>query len=295
MKSKIFSIGIIVLVACGIYYTIAFSYLYKPWRIIPYFFFDSCDKSELTGFDYRFFYDTEAWPLAQACRSQDTTEIERLVKIVGIDVNYKEHMRGITVLHSAVAQENAASVRTLLRNGADPNLCMGTEDHPLGNALCLEPSPQIFRYLLEQGGDVNAIVFGHEHLINCWTLQKNDEFFKMLIDAGAQINIDSLCEQERQPIVNCLIDQRYKSVLYLLERGAWYDERITENGHGILDRLRLDCNLVVGSQKHKDKMEVVKFLQEHGLDYWSCPIPDDVMKNIKKNHPKDWEEFCKQY
>ena len=282
-----------VLKGIAIYYIIALLCLLKPWEWIYYGICDGVDKSHIHGYDYRLFYDTEAWPLAKACRKQDTLKIERIIRETGIDANYKDSLTGRSVFNCAISNEDAASVKTLLRLGADPNIPLWKE-YPSGNSFCIETSPKIYKALLPYCKDPNAIVSKHYgHLISLWA-GDNDELTELLVEAGAKVNIDSLCDGEVQPIVKCITKQHFKMAFYLLEHGAWYDERINVNGYGILYLLRVDCSLL-SYRQHKYKMKVVQFLQEKGLDYWSYPIPEETLKEIKAKHPWDWEDYCKRY
>ena len=274
----------------ALYEIIALICIFKPWKIIYYQIFDDVDKSKINRYDYRIFYNTEAWPLAKACRSQDTIEIERLVKVIGLNVNYVDSMYGNTLLESAVANEDELSVRTLLRNGADSNC---SEVIPDNHSLCLNTTPEIFRRLL-QYTDPNCIIPHHGHLISRWA-GRNDEFTKILIEVGAEINLNTLEQNEIQPIMKCLLNKHYEMASYLLEHGSWYDERINWQGRNILDILRDDDSNYIGDKVHKQKMNVVGLLQERGVDYWSYPISEEVLERIKKNHPYDWKDYSIKY
>ncbi|WP_276090957.1 hypothetical protein [Pedobacter sp. JY14-1] len=41
--------------------------------------------------------------------------------------------------------------------------------------------------------------------------------------------------------------------------------------------------------------EVITFLKGKGLDYYKEPIPDYILKEIKKKYPKNWEEYAQKY
>jgi hypothetical protein len=87
-------------------------------------------------------------------------------------------------------------------------------------------------------------------------------------------------------------------VLYLLQNGANYNlvmhEMVDKHKVYILEALR-KCIIDLESEQYKSKLGVIKFLKEKGLDYNKKPIPDYIRENIKKKHPKDWQDYIKKY
>ena len=259
-------------------------------------FMDNVPKSELNYFDYRFFYGTEAWDLAEACRDNDTLRIMKLLKETGINVNFQEPIHGYTVLHSAIDNKDVKVVKVLLREGADPNLYYTDYGSSQSNAMSIfGTSPEIYQLLLNYGGDPNSKwgYNSHSPVLSFW-IGQNKEIVMQLLHAGANINIDT-AEHVMQPIVDAIFHEQMDIALYLLEHGAWYDERTElQDGRTLIHLLR-EKTFDIGSEEHQAKMKVVEFLQERGYDYWSYPIPKNTLKRIKKEHPKDWEEYCKRY
>lgn len=50
------------------------------------------------------------------------------------------------------------------------------------------------------------------------------------------------------------------------------------------------------SEKHRDKMAVVKFIKEHyNIDYFAQPIEDYILERIKKQYPDSWQEYIEKY
>ena len=257
-------------------------------------FIDNVPKSELSNFDYRFFYGTEGWDLADACRDNDTVRIEKLLKETGLNVNFQEPIHGYTVLHCALRNNDFDAVKVLLREGADPNLFYTGHDGYQSNAMSIYgTSSEIYQLLLDYGGNPNS-KYGHNSPVLSFWIYYNKEIAMQLLAAGANINIDT-AEHVTQPIVDAIYNEQMDIALYLLEHGAWYDERARAyDGKNLIHLLR-EKTFEIGSEEHQAKMKVVEFLQERGYDYWSYPIPNYMLEYIKKEYPTDWEEYCKKY
>lgn len=96
------------------------------------------------------------------------------------------------------------------------------------------------------------------------------------------------------PLADAFSQERLDVVLYLLQHGADYKRVIYKmfNGHDvyILEALR-KCVLDLQLPDYRKKLEVIAFLKGKGLDYYKEPIPDYILKEIKKKYPKNWEDY----
>ena len=54
-------------------------------------------------------------------------------------------------------------------------------------------------------------------------------------------------------------------------------------------------DLQLNSDEYKYKLKIVNFLKKKGLDYYNEPIPDFMIKRIKRLHPNDWQEYMQKY
>lgn len=127
---------------------------------------------------------------------------------------------------------------------------------------------------------------------------------KVLLELGADVNLRT----EVWPvgvIERALVLDHMDIVLYLLKHGADYKWRLKEyDGEGnpyyvdILYMLR-QCIYPLDSQEYKDKLKVVKFLKDRGLDYWKSPIPeyviDDIKEQIKPKNNAELQYYLKRY
>lgn len=52
---------------------------------------------------------------------------------------------------------------------------------------------------------------------------------------------------------------------------------------------------ILDSKEYKIKMEIIDEFKKQGMDYWSTPIPGDVLKKIKDLYPTNWEEYIEKY
>jgi ankyrin repeat protein len=135
---------------------------------------------------------------------------------------------------------------------------------------------------------------------------------KLLVENGADVNLthDSMWT----PLAASLVSYDIEMAKYLIDHGADFNnlkfwtktvaldenKRPIRNSYGdpiminrtelnILDLLRTH-QFSLDSEEYKIKMEVVRFLQIRGLDYWKYPIPEDV-----RNEHKDDPEYLSKY
>lgn len=293
------------------------------YTIIIFLLLCSCsynlDKSKLIGMDYRRFYGTEAEKLAKAVRDGDVKSIREEVLEHHVPVDIREEEYGITLLMMATFYNNFKSVKCLLELGADPNLCEDITNSRGVNSVFIAcqydaPSPKILQMLIDYGGDPDSQAKGVTYNnfrelipIRDFALQAASENslekVKILLRAGADVN--KYGEKNYQTaILYAGIHNQMDILLYLLQKGADYkitfrqyeSIRDTTNytEYNILDLLR-ESTYPLNSKKHKQKMEVVKFLKKRGWDYSKAPIPDYIIERAKKEYPDSWQEYLENY
>ncbi len=269
--------------------------------------------------DYRRFYGTEAEKLAKAVRDGDVKSIREEVLVHHVPVDIREEEYGTTLLMMATFYNNLESAKCLLELGADPNLCNDTTNSRGVNSVFIAcqydtPTTEMLRMLLEYGGDPDSQAKGVTYNnfrelipIRDFALQAASrhslEKVKILLRAGADINKSST-EPDETAILYAGIHKQMDIMLYLLQNGADYkitfrqykSIRDTTNykEYNILDLLR-KSTFPLDSKKHKQKMEVVKFLKKRGWDYQKSPIPDYIIERAKKEYPDCWQEYLENY
>lgn len=293
--------------------------------IIQLMLFISCsdrdtivDKSTLLGKDYRLFQGTPVWNLAKAVQDEKVEEIKRIVREENVNVDYQESKYGKTLLMLTVMNRHYSSCQTLLELGANPNLhdcndgtspmiyAAGIEDYQDDNTKFL-------KLLLKHGGNPNDEETGKRREGN--TTRKNPlsyacsdvnqfvspiEKVKVLVEAGANVNYKN--EFNQFPLREALMHRHYDVVLYLLQKEANYNEMLFDRSEFskdgkkifIADLLR-EHLLPLDSKEYQQKMKVVEFLKQKGIDYKKVPIPDFVVKEAKETYPKNWKEYLEKY
>jgi hypothetical protein len=260
------------------------------------------DKSTLLGGDYRLFQKTPAWELAKAVDDGDINKIKQEVNKNRSLLNFREPRFGQPLLKMAVMNENFKSVEILAELGADPNL----QDNYDGSSPLMEAAqigggglnhtgsdPRYLIFLIRHGGNVNAEENGARKqgnavrhtplLIACY--EGNFDYVKILVNAGANVNYTN--EFAENSLNAAFVGRNPDIVTYLLEKGADYKQPMFTNAKGqqeyISDELRLWC-FDLNSEEYKKKMQIVDFLNNHGIDYRKSEIPAGFFKQYNKEY-----------
>lgn len=279
------------------------------------------DKSRLSGMDYRLFNGTIAERLARAVKNGDVETIREEVLNHNIPVDLKNKECGTTLLMMATYHNNLKAARCLLELGADPNLYEDTlgswgENSVLIASRRITPSPEMLSLLISYGGDPNSQAKGIKYNnvrkpvpMRDFALQVacalSIEKVRILVEAGADVNkVEDSPYTSPSAMYSAIIHNNMDILLYLLQNGADYNMKFIEGDYSkektiftectILDELRC-LRYPLHSERHRQKMEVVKFLANKGLYYSKTPIPDWVIKWAKKEYPDNWEEYLARY
>lgn len=280
---------------------------------------NNIDKSELGSMDYRLFVGTEAERLAVAVANGDVKTIKEEVLNNNIPVDIKNTEFGTTLLMMATNYDNIESAKCLLELGADPNLCSDTtktwgENSVLIASRWSTSSPEMLSLLLSYGGDPNSQAKGVQYIntmkfapIRDFALEEASAYsiekVKILVHAGADINKKNESE-DMSAIRSAIIHNQMDILLYLLKNGADYTMKFIRGDYSKKETTYYECNILdllrrsfypLDSERHRQKMEVVKFLATKGLDYSEAPIPEWIIKRAKNEYPDNWEEYLEHY
>ena len=262
------------------------------------------DKTRLKGWDYRLFQETPAWELAKAVQDGRVSRIKSIIQEDSTLINYQEPRFGETLLMLAIWNDDYKSFITLLENNANVNI-YDTYDGTSAIILTCEYNlgKKYVEKLLEYGANPNDIEVGERRAGNNTRYTPlrgavengNIETVKLLLQAGADVNY-------YDEFGTCALKQAAyldynKIVLLLIKNNAYYDRPISKNRFGpiyLVNVLRLQL-FPIGSIEHSEKMQVIDFLQRHGIDYRNTPIPEFTLQRIKELYPDTWEEYIEKY
>lgn len=254
--------------------------------------FTSCSQTqELRGYDLRLFSAANVWPLAQAVSKDDTVTIVRLLRQEKDLINYQEPKFGESLLLWAVWTNHFASAKSLLQQGANPNLPDTYHGiTPLIYAADKYGTSAYVKLLLAHGADPNLVVkdsleFMATPLIAA--AYNRLESVKLLVGAGAKIDYEA--PYQKSALRAALFQDRVNIVRYLiLEKGANFKRPIgytyfNRNPIKVTDALR-SWTFPLHSRKYKEKMEIVNYLKENGEDYWKTNVPSQYQRHYSKEY-----------
>jgi uncharacterized protein len=200
-------------------------------------FMNACDTDlapppngkKLLASDFRIFYDTPAWELAQAVYKNDEKAIKKIIGDKKVGINYLEPKYGKTVLMLAIYHEKYEISKLLLELGADPNIhdnFTGSSSIFVALDKCinsLSGDTKFVKLLLKHGAKVNDIQtesIAKKHALSPLSMASSGSLpvVKQLVEMGADVNFPYI--DGNSPLFQAVAQGRYDIVLYLLENGA---------------------------------------------------------------------------
>jgi hypothetical protein len=282
--------------------------------MLSLFLLVSCNltNANYSATDYRLFEATPIWKLAKAVQAQEVEEIRRLIITDKYDMNFQEPKFGLTLLMLTIVNKHFISFETLLKLKADINI----HDSYDGSSAIIDAADldnindewKYLKLLIQKGANPNDEEVGPRQkgnttrkfalLVACKDITEGSkplEKVKLLIEAGADVNHRN--EYGATALEEAAVFDHYDVVLYLLENGADV-HTIFEEYKGkkqyLVDHLRTSL-FPFKSIKYEDKMKVVSFLLDQGVDYRRVPIPDYAIQQAKKLYPQTWREYLDHY
>lgn len=220
--------------------------------------------------------------LALAVKQQRASRIRKLIAADTSLTNVREFTHGITLLQYAIMTERYKAAEALLQSGANPNL-RDTKDgrSPMHEAANNCQTSKFLLLLLSYAGNpnietkpANPETFTTTPLLKAAATRL--ESVKILLNAGADVNYVTRVGHD-SALGTALMFEHLLTVEYLLfEKKADYTVACGET----VDRKILYISNVLrnvtpklDSEEWKQKQRIVRFLEDHGIDYKSAPIP----------------------
>ncbi|MEO8068889.1 MAG: ankyrin repeat domain-containing protein [Flavobacteriales bacterium] len=249
----------------------------------------------LLGHDVELFRNTPAWELAQAVAAEDSARIALLCNEDTTLVDFQEPRFGLTLLEWAINRSQYPSAKALCEVGADPNVQSFDGSSAMIHAADNNETSDYLRLLIQYGGDVNAMATPRPGITEGALQLKTPliaaagsrlESVKVLVDRGADINyrdkefgsaLMSACLLERIDVVHYLVidmDVEYDGVLSTTLAGDTL----------YLSHYLREMTFKLSSEAHRLKMEVVDYLEKHGMSYRNTPIPERYLKKYPKEY-----------
>ena len=153
------------------------------------------------------------------------------------------------------------------------------------------------KFLIANGGDVNAVSKAENTMVRTPLIAASQyklENVKLLIAAGANPNYTYRYNDKDSTITSALsaaaLMDNIDVVNYLIfEQGIDYNTltkpSFKKGGEPwtIANSLR-HMVFPLGSEKYQQKMKLVNYLKEHGIDYWKTAIPKIYYKNYDSTY-----------
>lgn len=269
----------------------------------------SCNDEEFLINDYRLFRNSPVADVAEAIRNQDMKVMSREIIEHKTNLDFQESKYGATLLMLTVINEDFEACKLLLEAGADPNLhdTFDGASAILYAASIRNPATlEFLKLLLSFGANPSDIEFGQRRpsnstrntplILACQTINRSPiKAVDILVQAGA--DIDYTNEYKVSALRTALTFEHYDVVLYLLHKGAEFNRIMSRNDGRdwyLWDKLKLGL-FPIGSKKHKEKMLIVDFLRQKGVDYDTVQVPPYAVKEAKRIYPSSWEDYLKKY
>lgn len=195
--------------------------------------------------------------------SINENDIEALEALIedGLDVN---HSRGYKIygINLAVLKGRKEMVKIFLENGADPNQLDGINHFPLYIAVRMIKNHEIAKLLLEHGADPNMIKVVRPKegsLLHNAIMDGDHKMVEILLDAGADPN-----ESEMIPLlmINDVVTSLNTKIFKLLiDAGIDLEKKRGVNDHNILDGLMLKYSISKYRDNEKRKEAIMEAMR----------------------------------
>jgi ankyrin repeat protein len=237
-------------------------------------------KNNYHASDIELFENSPVWTLAKSVKRENVDAIKSFCHENPRLIDYREKKLGFSLLHWAVYNSHLISVQALLEAGADPNVPSNDSMSAFIEGAGKFETSEYLKLLLKFGGNVNAKSKSPSPVSKTALIAACHcrlESVRILVEAGADINYISPLRENA--LISACRSQKIEIAQYLImEKNADFKLKVgtilNSGDYYIIDLFR-DMTFPLNSNDHEIKMEVVKYMKEHGVDYWKCPIPED--------------------
>ena len=244
----------------------------------------SCEDT-LKYVTFEQFENTKAEKLANAVRNEDLEEIERIVRIDKVPVDFQEPEIGNTVLIVAVIAQKRNSIKKLLELGANPNFtnkkwCKSAFQYGCERFLDGKFDIELIDLLIKHGADVNfPQTYKHSNgtyyqtplmlSVNYYVWNPDDRLFYHLIKKGADINKYEI-DESYCIVVSVAECDRLDLLKYLL----------------FVKKAKIPAFADISNKgkKNEQKISLIDYLKSKKYDKWSenYKLRNEIIKFIKK-------------
>ncbi|MDZ4725859.1 MAG: hypothetical protein SH817_06870 [Leptospira sp.] len=260
------------------------------------------EKLRFPANDVRVFQKSPVWELAKAIFFYDFVKVKLLSDKYKSALDTPDPYLGNSLLIFSIRTENEEAVRILLESGANPNFKSPFSHRtPMQNAA--KSTIRILRMVAEKGGDPN---YGTEKSPSAMVEAHSLEHLKIMLSGSGDMHMKNEFGGSLLLSTYLLYD-KLDIVLYLLHAGVDFRGKLAEsvgNNYGKPREQKVSLFLVeelrfktypLESSEYKDKMQIVKFLQEHGIEYKYAPIPLATITEIDRIAVREgWSERRKK-
>ena len=214
----------------------------------------SCYGSRISYMDNNVMLEDDVhWQLRTAAQEGNTTEVERLIRKEGANVDMRDYTKEYTPLHWAVENSHEAAAMVLLRNGAPVDAPSKLGDTPLHRAAALGRVPIAKLLVGVYKADVNRETNDGVTAIELAVSIDNLPLVKYLCKKGAKVNN---IDEDQGTLLHYV---KSKAVLEcILEHGL--------NTKELLNKQNFSGCTPLSCAAYKGNEEVAKMLLDLGAD-----------------------------
>jgi ankyrin repeat protein len=242
------------------------------------------NSEDFNGDDIRLFRNTPIWEVAKYVEKENTTGVVQFFEKHPDLINLQEPKFQMTLLYWSVQNEKFHSAQALIEHGANPNIKNNLGITALNQLANHKNVAELLQLFIKYGGDVNAVSeHGHLKTPLITAVHTSFENTKILVEAGANINY--IDPEYHECVLRSALDFSNIDIVkdLIMEKGADFTMKLgvaaDANGNPgkgdtiyIINLFRF-LTFPLNSREHNVKMEIVNYMKERGVDYWSTKIP----------------------